>query len=114
MKARTEALNKASAEKDPEKIREIIKNMNGEDLQKYIEDGNGDNITDELVRNIRGNQLKDMDGMEDKYRKKIGDMIDSWDESHKENHSAHDFVDKNKSIWLSSKKKQNENDGSGI
>ncbi len=82
-------------------IKDILKNMSGEDLQRYIEDTTppGTPISDNLIEHIRSSQLKDMDGMDSTLRKQIGNSIDLWTGKYPNNHAAYKFINDNRGEW---------------
>ncbi len=81
-------------------VRNILKNMKGEDLQKYIESlPSAAHISDLLIEHIKPSHLKDMENLEDLVRKDIGDRIANWSATHTGNHPAEDHISKNAKLW---------------
>ncbi len=106
--ARTKALGDvvdkiASGTATPEdytKVRSIMKNMSGNDLEKIIsERPSGAAIKPEFIEHIKPSQLKDMEGLDDTSRRMIGTAIDNWKKVYGANHPAYDYINKNRTLW---------------
>jgi len=98
---RNRRLSDAVAKIDAPTIKNIMKNMSGDDLQKFIEDnypvsGGTSSIPMPLIEHMRGSQLKDMDSLDEISRKQIGISIQTWLSG---THQAEKFIDDNKKAW---------------
>ncbi len=101
LEARHKRLSEVITSGDSIGVRNILKNMKGEDLQKYIESLPGTApINDLLIEHIKPSHLKDMENLEDNIRKDIGDRITNWSTTHAGiNHPAEDHISKNAKLW---------------
>lgn len=101
LEARHKRLSEVIASGNSIGVRNILKNMKGEDLQKYIESlPSTAPISDLLIEHVKPSHLKDMENLEDSVRKDIGDMIVNWSTTHAGiNHPAEDHISKNAKLW---------------
>lgn len=98
---RSEALDAAVTAGSTDKIKNLIKNMTGEEVIKVIErhpPGTAQGTM--IIEQLKPGQLKDMENLDDGVRRQIGREIDLWTGAHQNNHSAYDYIDKNRSLWV--------------
>lgn len=86
----------AGKPENADKVRSIVKNMSGEELESYL---TSNPVTDDVVGYLRQGHLKDMDNLPDEIRKEIGDKITNWSKNHGKHHPAQDHINKNRATW---------------
>lgn len=106
-KARVEAIDKIGGDdkltpdEKSTKIKTIVKNMSGEDLEAYFEAVDAKEIEkkDDVIAHLTQNQLKEMESLDPEKRKIIGDKIMSWSKTHGRHHAGQPHIEKNKAAW---------------
>jgi hypothetical protein len=104
--ARTRALESAVQSNQPDKVKDIMRNMSGEDLEKMLQTVPvGAVVSPMIVANLKPNQLKNMENANDIARQQIGASILNWHNVQQfpanggRHHPAFDYVNNNRHLW---------------